>query len=47
MIELIRSLRRRPGEHRDVFAEFAVLMAFVVAEQLVSARHKPRLRVVK
>jgi hypothetical protein len=47
MMELLKSLRRPPGEHRDVFAEFAVLMAFVVAEQLVSARHKPRLRVVK
>jgi hypothetical protein len=47
MIELLRSLRRQSSDHRDVFAEFAVLMAFVVAEQLVSARHKPRLRVVK
>ena len=47
MTEFLKSLRRRPGEHRDVFAEFAVLMVFVVAEHMAATRDRPRLRVVR
>ncbi len=43
MLRLFRSLRRRPGDHRSIFAEFAVLMVFVVADQLVAAKDRPRL----
>ena len=31
MLEFFRSLRRGPGDHRDVFAEFAVKLVFLVA----------------
>ncbi len=47
MKESLKSLRRRPDDHRAVFAEFAVLMVFVIAEQLANANKRPRLRVVK
>lgn len=47
MTKFLKSLRRRPGDHRSVFAEFAVLLVFVVAEQIVIAQDRPRLRVVK
>ena len=47
MTEFLKSLRRRPGDHRDVFAEFAVLMVFIVAEHLAATRDRPRLRVVR
>ena len=47
MIEFLKSLRRKPGDHRSVFAEFAILMVFVVAEQLAQTRKPPRLRVVR
>jgi hypothetical protein len=47
MLQLLKSLRRRPGDHRDVFAEFAVLMVFIVAEHLAATRDRPRLRVVR
>jgi hypothetical protein len=33
MLDFLRSLRRGPGGHRDVFAEFAVMVVFVVAGQ--------------
>ena len=47
MTGFFKSLRRRPGDHRDVFAEFAVLMVFIVAEHLAATRDRPRLRVVR
>jgi hypothetical protein len=47
MVDFLRSLRRGPGDHRDVFAEFAVLLVFVVAEQWAAARERPRLRMVR
>ena len=47
MLQMLKSLRRRPGDHRDVFAEFAVLMVFIVAEHLAATRDRPRLRVVR
>ena len=47
MLKILQSLRRRPGGHRDVFAEFGVLMAFVIAEQMAKGRERPRLRVVR
>ena len=47
MLKLLRSLRRGPGDHREVFAEFAVLMLFVIADHLAASRQRPRLRVVR
>jgi hypothetical protein len=47
MIEFVKSLRRRPGEHRDVFAEFAVQLVFIIAEQIAAKRGNARLRVVR
>jgi hypothetical protein len=47
MTRLLRALRRGPGDHRAVFAEFAVSMVFVVAEHLAAKRRQPRLRVVR
>ena len=47
MRQFLHSLRRGPDEHRDVFAEFAVLMVFVIAEHLAATRDRPRLRVVR
>jgi hypothetical protein len=47
MLHFFKSLRRRPGDHREVFAEFAVLMVFVLAEHLAATQQRPRLRVVK
>ena len=47
MLQLFKSLRRGPGDHRSVFAEFAVLMVFVVAEHMAATKQRPRLRVVK
>ncbi len=47
MLQLFKSLRRAPGDHREVFAEFAVLMVFVVAEHLAATNQRPRLRVVR
>lgn len=38
MLDLLKSLRRGADDHRSVFAEFAVLMVFVVAEQMVASQ---------
>ena len=46
MLDFFRSLRRGRADHRSVFAEFAVLLVFVVAEQMTE-RKPPRLRVVR
>ena len=42
MIDFLKSLRREPEDYRSVFAEFAVLLVFVVAEQIAAAKGKPR-----
>ena len=47
MIEFFRSLRRRPGDHRDVFAEFSVKLVFLLAERIAAQRRSARLRVVR
>jgi hypothetical protein len=46
MVRLLKSLRRRPGEHREVFAEFAVQLVFLVAEHMAARKSNARLRVV-
>jgi hypothetical protein len=46
-MEFLRSLRRGPADHRSVFTEFAVLLVFVVAESMMRAKERPRLRVVR
>jgi hypothetical protein len=45
MIEFFKSLRRA-GEHREVFAEFAMVMIFLRAEH-VATKKRARLRVVR
>jgi hypothetical protein len=47
MIYFLKSLRRGPGDHRDVFAEFAMVMIFLRAEQMAAKRGAARLRVVR
>ena len=47
MGKFLKSLRREPEDYRSVFAEFAVLLVFVVAEQMAAAKDRPRLRVVR
>jgi hypothetical protein len=47
MPDFFRSLRPGAADHREVFAEFAVLLVFVVAEQLAARRGQARLRVVR
>ncbi len=46
MLKFFKSLRRGPDDHREVFAEFAVLLVSVVADHLAAKRQRPRLRVV-
>ncbi|HEX9905778.1 MAG TPA: hypothetical protein VGA77_12505 [Propylenella sp.] len=47
MLDFLRLLRREPGGHRDVFAEFAMVMIFLRAEHLAAKRGNARLRVVR
>lgn len=47
MLNFLRSLRPKPNDHRSTFAEFAVLLVFVVADQLARAKERPRLRAVR
>jgi hypothetical protein len=47
MIQFFRSLRRKPGGHRDVFAEFSVKLVFLLAERMAAQRRGARLRVVR
>ena len=42
MIRFLRALRRPPAEHREVFAEFAILLVFAVAEQIAAQRARAR-----
>jgi len=47
MIGFLKSLRRGPEDHRDVFAEFALVMIFLRAEHMAAKRGGARLRVVR
>ena len=48
MLGFFKSLRRRPAEdHREVFAEFALVMIFLRAEHMAARRGQARLRVVR
>ncbi len=47
MLDFFKSLRRGPGDHREVFAEFAMVLIFLRAEQLAMRKGKARLRVVR
>jgi hypothetical protein len=47
MTEFFKSLRSRPGDHRDVFAEFAMVLIFLRVEQSAARRGQARLRVVR
>jgi hypothetical protein len=47
MIDFFKSLRRGPGDHRDVFAEFAVKLLFLVAAEISARKQQARLRVVR
>ena len=47
MTEFFNSLRRAPRDHREVFAEFAMVLIFLRAEQMAARRGQARLRVVR
>jgi hypothetical protein len=47
MLDFFKSLRRRPEGHRDVFAEFAMLLIFLRAEHMAARKGQARLRVVR
>ena len=48
MLDFFKSLRRASAEdHREVFAEFALVMIFLRAEHMVAKRGQARLRVVR
>ena len=46
MTDFFKSLRRGPGDYRDVFAEFAMVLIFLRVEQMAK-RGQARLRVVR
>ncbi len=43
----LKSLRRGPEDHREIFADFAILLVFVVADHLAAKQQRPKLRVVR
>ncbi len=47
MLDFFKSLRRTPEDHREVFAEFALVMIFLRAEHVAARKGKARLRVVR
>ena len=47
MLNLFKSLRRGPDDHREIFADFAILLVFVVADHLAAKQQRPKLRVVR
>ena len=47
MLDFFKSLRRGPEVHREVFAEFAMMMVFLRAEHLAARKGRARLRVVR
>jgi hypothetical protein len=47
MLDFLKSLWRKPRDHREVFAEFAMVLMFLRAEQLAAKRGRARLRVVR
>jgi len=46
MIDFLKSLRRGPEDHREIFAEFALALIFLRAEHIAGKRSGARLRVV-
>ena len=38
MLDFFKSLRRGPGDHREVFAEFAMVLIFLRAEHMAAKR---------
>jgi len=47
MRDFFKSLRRGARDHREVFAEFAMMLIFLRAEHLATRKGKARLRVVR
>jgi hypothetical protein len=47
MLDFLKSLRRGSADHRDVFAEFAMVMIFLRAEHMAVKRGGARLRIVR
>jgi hypothetical protein len=47
MLDFFKSLRRGRDDHREVFAEFAMILIYLRAEQLAAKKGKARLRVVR
>ena len=47
MLDFIKTLRRGADDHREVFAEFALVLVFLRAEHMALKRGKARLRVVR
>jgi hypothetical protein len=47
MLDFFKSLRRRPEDHREVFAEFAMVVIFLRAEHMAAKKGKARLRIVR
>jgi hypothetical protein len=47
MLDFFKSLRRGRDDHREVFAEFALMLMFLRAEQRAMRRGGARLRVVR
>jgi len=47
MIQFVKALRRAPHDHREVFAEFALVLVFLRAEHIAAKRGAARLRVVR
>lgn len=47
MLAFLKSLRRSPEDHRQVFAEFALVLVFLRAEHMAARRGAARLRVVR
>jgi hypothetical protein len=47
MLDFFKSLRRGSADHREVFAEFAMVMIFLRAEHMAARRGQARLRVVR
>ena len=47
MLDFLKSLRRGPEDHREVFAEFAMVMIFLRAEHMAAKRGGARLRIVR
>jgi hypothetical protein len=47
MLDFLKLMRRGSEDHREVFAEFAMVMMFLRAEHMAAKRGAARLRVVR